>query len=94
MARSLSAFSRLTILISELKDRRIEDLADVTKCDLAHHTASLRTEFETMEHGAVASRIDDEGRTVLLLIRLGETGKAEAARGVLLQSCRQLKDRL
>jgi hypothetical protein len=94
MARSLSAFTRLTLLIGELKDRRIEDLADVTKCDLAHHTASLRTEFATMEHGDAASRIDDEGRSVLDLIREGETGKAEAVRDLLLQSCRQLKDQL
>lgn len=94
MASSLSAFSRLTILIGELKDRRIEDLADVTKCDLAHHTASLRQEFEAIEHGDTASRIDDEGRSVLAFIQQGETGKAEAARDVLLQSCRQLKDQL
>jgi len=94
MARSLTPFTRLTLLIGELKNRRIEDLTDATKCDLAHHTASLRMDLEAIELGASASRIEDEGRSVLEFIRQGENGKAEAARDVLLQSCRQLKDQL
>ena len=93
MTRDLSSFTRLTLLISELKGNKIEDLADVKKCDLAHHTAKLREEFE-VEHTVTAGQIDEQSRLLLSSIREGELVKAEDARQALLSSCKQLKDLL
>jgi hypothetical protein len=94
MARSLSPFTRLTLLISELKGNKIEDLADVKKCDLAHHTARLREEFEESEHKETAGQIGEQGGLLLSLIREGELAKAEDGRQVLLSTCKRLKDLL
>ena len=93
MAPALSSFTRLTLLISELKGNRIEDLADVKKCDLAHHTAKLHEEF-SVEQKAVAGEIGEQGRLLISWIHAGEFAKAEDARQVLLTSCKKLKDLL
>ncbi len=93
MTRSLSSFTRLTLLISELKGNKIEDLADVKKCDLAHHTAKLHEEFD-LEQTDAAGQIGEQGRLLLSWIQEGELVKAEEARQTLLSSCKNLKDRL
>jgi hypothetical protein len=92
MARSLSPFTRLTLLISELKGNKIEDLADVKKCDLAHHTAKLHEELDESTHKETAGRIGEQGGLLLSLIREGELAKAEEGRQVLLSTCKSLKD--
>jgi hypothetical protein len=94
MARSLSPFTRLTLLISELKGNKIEDLADVKKCDLAHHTAKLHEELDEPKHKETAGRIGEQGGLLLSLIREGELVKAEEGRQVLLSTCKSLKDLL
>jgi hypothetical protein len=94
MARSLSPFTRLTLLISELKGNKIEDLADVKKCDLAHHTAKLHEEFDGLEQKEAAGQIGEQGRLLLSWIQEGELVKAEEGRLVLLSSCKRLKDLL
>lgn len=93
MTRDLSPFTRLTLLITELKGTKIEDLADVKKCDLAHHTAKLDAEFEGQQKDA-ASLIGEQGRLLLSWIQEGELVKAEAGRQALLSSCKSLKDSL
>lgn len=94
MASSLSPFTRLTLLISELKGNKIEDLADVKKCDLAHHTAKLYDEFDEPEQKETAGRIGQQGGLLLSWIREGEFVKAEEGRQVLLSTCKSLKDLL
>lgn len=94
MARSLSPFTRLTLLISELKGNKIEDLADVKKCDLAHHTAKLHEEFDDLNQKETAVQIGEQGRLLLHLIQVGELVKAEEGRQVLLSSCKKLKELL
>jgi len=93
MASSLSPFTRLTLLISELKGNKIEDLADVKKCDLAHHTAKLHDEFAA-EQKYATGQIGEQGRLLISWIQGGELVKAEDARQVLLSSCKKLKDQL
>jgi hypothetical protein len=94
MAGSLAPFTRLTLLVSELKGNKLEDLADVKKCDLAHHTAKLHEEFGNSEHNEIAGRIGEQGRTLLSLINEGDSAKAEEGRQALLSSCKSLKDLL
>jgi hypothetical protein len=94
MARSLSPFTRLTLLISELKGNNLEDLMDAKKCDLAHHTAKLHEEIEDSKQKEAATQIGLQGKTLLSLIREGELLKAEEGRQVLLSSCKSLKDQL
>ena len=94
MTRSLSPFTRLTLLISELKGNKIEDLADVKRCDLAHHTAKLDEEFDGIDEKETAGQIGEQARLLLSLIQAGELVKAEAGRQLLLSSCKRLKDLL
>ena len=94
MASSLSPFTRLTLLISELKGNKIEDLADVKKCDLAHHTAKLHEEFDEPKQKETAVQIGTQGGLLLSWIREGELVKAEEGRQVLLSTCKSLKELL
>lgn len=94
MARSLSPFTRLTLLMSELKSNSLEGLLDVTKCDLAHHTAQLRADFEDPNQKELAETIGVQGGSLLDLIRAGELPQAEDERKALLGACRKLKDLL
>ncbi|HEX8175644.1 MAG TPA: hypothetical protein VF543_11050 [Pyrinomonadaceae bacterium] len=94
MARSLSPFTRLTLLISELKGNKIEDLADVRRCDLAHHTAKLHEEFDDMAQKESAGQIEEQSKSLLSRIQEGELAKAEEERQILLTSCKRLKDLL
>ena len=94
MTRDLSPFTRLTLLINELKGNKIEDLANVQKCDLAHHTAKLHEEFDDTKQRETAGQIGEQGRLLLSWIRDGELAKAEEGRQALLSSCKRLKDLL
>jgi hypothetical protein len=94
MASSLSPFTRITLLISELKGNKVEDLADVKRCDLAHHTAKLHEGFESAEQKETAHQIGEQSRLLLSWIREGEFVKAEEERQILLSSCKRLKDLL
>ena len=93
MTRSLSPFTRLTLLISELRGHRLEDLIDVKKCDLAHHVAKLRAEFTGTPHQGAAGEVEQLAGVLLSRIRGGEPS-AEEGRQELLTSCRRLKDLL
>lgn len=94
MARSLSPFTRITLLISEIKGNKLADLADVKKCDLEHHTAKLYEELEDSAQKASADQVGEQGRLMLSLIRKGELVKAEEERLSLISSCKNLKDLL
>jgi hypothetical protein len=94
MTRDLSPFTRLTLLISELRGRKLEDLTDVKKCDLAHHAAKLRDEFSGTPHQGAADEVEQQAGALLSRIRGGEASQAEEGRRALLLSCRRLKDLL
>jgi hypothetical protein len=94
MARDLSPFTRLTLLISELKGRRLEELTDVKKCDLAHHAAKLRAEFAGTPHQVAANEVEQLAGALLSRIRSGEPAVAEEGRQELISSCKRLKDLL
>lgn len=94
MARDLSPFTRLTLLISELKGSPLEELTDVKKCDLAHHAGKLKGEFAGTPHQGEADRVEQEATALLSSIRGGETGRAEEGRQELISSCKRLKDLL
>ena len=94
MARDLSPFTRLTLLISELRGRKLEELTDVKKCDLAHHTAKLSAELSGTPQQGAADEVERLAGALLSRIRGGEPSEAEAGRQELLTSCRGLKDLL
>lgn len=94
MARDLSPFTRLTLLISELKGSKLEELTDVKKCDLAHHAGKLKGEFSGTPHQGVAEQVEQEATALLSYVKGGETGRAEEGRQALLSSCKRLKDLL
>ncbi len=94
MARSLSPFTRITLLMSELKSNKIEDLADVKKCDLLHHTAKLHEEIENAAQKASAVEIGEQGKALFSSIKSGDLVKAESDRETLISSCKSLKDLL
>ena len=94
MPRDLSPFTRLTVLISELRGSKLEELADVRKCDLAHHASKLKGEFSGTPHQEAADQVEQESRALLTYVKGGETGRAEEGRQALLSSCKRLKDLL
>jgi hypothetical protein len=94
MTRDLSAFTRLTLLISELKGSSLNDLSDTKKCDLAHHAAKLEAEFGGTPHGQIARQVGHQSRELLSRIRGGAPAEAEESRAELLASCKSLKDLL
>lgn len=94
MPRDLSPFTRLTLLISELRGSKLEDLTDVRKCDLAHHTGKLKVEFSGTPLQGAAEQVEQQARDLLSDVKGGETGRAEAGRQELLSSCKRLKDLL
>jgi hypothetical protein len=94
MARSLSPFTRLTLLMSELKSLQLAELLDVTKCDLAHHALQLQGDFEDPNHKEMAGTIGEQSASLLSQIREGDLVAAEDGRKTLLASCRKLKDLL
>ena len=92
MARSLSPFTRLTLLVSELNSNKIENLIDVKKCDLLHHTAKLFEEIENAEYKEAAVQIGEQGKLVYSLIQEGKLVEAESERQTLIADCKKLKD--
>ncbi|HEY9283616.1 MAG TPA: hypothetical protein VIP46_09185 [Pyrinomonadaceae bacterium] len=93
MTRDLSAFTRLTLLISDLRGNSLSDLSDTKKCDLAHHAAKLETEFAGTPHDQIARRVGHQSRELLSRISGGAAAaEAEEARAELLASCKSLKD--
>lgn len=94
MARDLSPFTRLTILISELKGKKLEELTDVRKCDLAHHAGKLRVELSGTPQQGAAEQVEQEATALLSHVRGGEAVRAEEGRQALISSCKRLKDLL
>jgi hypothetical protein len=94
LARDLSPFTRLTLLISELRGRKLEELLDVRKCDLAHHAGKLKGEFSGTSYQGEAEQVEGQATALLSYIRGGEMGRAEEGRQALLFSCKRLKDLL
>jgi hypothetical protein len=94
LPRDLSPFTRLTLLVSELRGRKLEELTDVTKCDLAHHAAKLKGEFSGTPHQGAAEQVEQEAAALLSYVRGGETARAEEGRQALISSCKRLKDLL
>jgi hypothetical protein len=94
MARSLSPFTRLTLLVSELNGNKLENLIDVKKCDLLHHTAKLFEEIENVEMKQSAVEIGEQGKVLFDLIQNGDLAAAGTARDTLITACKKLKDLL
>lgn len=94
MARDLSPFTRLTILISELNANKLEDLANAKKCDLAHHVTKIQQEFFDTPEKGLADQIGERSTSLLSFIGSGDDVKAEEWRQALVSSCRRLKDKL
>jgi hypothetical protein len=94
MARTLSPFTRITLLINELNSNKIEALADVKKCDLLHHTSKLHEEIDDLGQKESAVEIGEQGKSLLSLIKNGELASAETERQTLVASCKKLKDLL
>jgi hypothetical protein len=94
MPRDLSPFTRLTVLISELRGSKLEELTDVRKCDLAHHAGKLKGEFSGTQHQGAAEQVERQATALLTYVRGGETGRAEEGRQALIYSCKRLKDLL
>ena len=94
MARTLSPFTRITLLLGELNSNKIQDLADVKKCDLLHHTAKLFEEIEDAGQKQSAVEIGEQGKALFSLIQTGDLAKAEESRQTLITSCKKLKDLL
>ena len=92
MARSFSPFTRLTLLVSELNGNKLEDLTDVTKCDLVYHTSKLHEGIEDSEQKASALEIGEQGKILFSSIKAGQMAKAEDERRTLIANCKRLKD--
>jgi hypothetical protein len=92
MARTLSPFTRLVLLIGELNSNKIEDLGDVKKCDLIYHTSKLHEEIEDNAQKESAVQIARQGESLLSEVNSGNFGKAEEERQTLIAACKKLKD--
>lgn len=92
MARTLSPFTRLTLLVSELNNNKLENLLDKTKCDLVHHTEHLAEEITDSAQKESATQIAVQGKLLFSLIQQGELSQAETERQNLIISCKKLKD--
>lgn len=94
MARTLSPFTRISLLITELNSNRIEDLGKTERCDLARHTARLIEDVEEPSHVEMARNIDASAAVLLAEIGHGRFEAAEAQRTNLVATCKSLKDLL
>ena len=92
MARTLTPFTRLTLMITEMNSNRIEDLANPTRCDLTHHFAALNEEFSSTDHKEQAALIGEQGAVLVASIKSGDFAKAEIEKETLIASCKKLKD--
>ncbi len=91
MARSLSPFTRITLLLGELNKHQIQDLIDITKCDLIHHTSKLAEEIEDAAQKQSAIEISEQGQSLFSTIKSGDLPAAEAERKMLVLACKKLK---
>lgn len=94
MARTLSPFTRLTLLVSELNNNKLENLLDKTKCDLVHHTEHLAEEIADTSQKESALQIAAQGKLLFSLIQSGDLAQAESERQTLITSCKKLKNLL
>jgi hypothetical protein len=92
MSRSLTPFTRLTLLVSELNNNKLENLLDVSKCDLLHHTSNLSTDIQDADQKESAIRIGAQGQLLFDLIKAGNLTQAETERQSLITACKKLKD--
>lgn len=94
MSRSLNPFTRLTLLVSELNNHKLENLLDPTKCDLIHHTANLSEEIQDSAHKESAVQIGEQGQLLFDLIKAGNFAAAQTQRQTLITACKKLKNLL
>ena len=92
MARTLTPFTRLTLMITEMNSNGIEVLADPTRCDLVHHFAALNEEFAATAHAEQVALIGSQGAALVASVESGDFAKAESERDMLIVSCKKLKD--
>lgn len=92
MGRTLTPFTRLTLMVTEMNSNRVEDLADPARCDLVHHFAALETEFSDENHKEQARLIGEQGRLLIASIERGDFAQAEKDREKLVATCKALKD--
>jgi hypothetical protein len=92
MGRNFSPFTRLTLLVAELKGKQLIDLTDPTKCDLLYHTSKVNEGIDDVSQLAIASEITTQGQTLFDSVKSGDMAKAETDRETLIASCKKLKD--
>ncbi|MBK7708199.1 MAG: hypothetical protein IPN69_16910 [Acidobacteria bacterium] len=94
MAKGLSPFTRISLLITELNSNRVEDLGNTQRCDLAHHAARMIEDVEDPVHKESAKEIETGATALLAEIRGGRFSEAENQRSQLVTSCKRLKSLL
>lgn len=94
MGRNLTPFSRVTILLTSLRSTKLEDLLDVTKCDLLYHTSKLAEEIEDVSHKEAAHQISQQGQTLFETLTTGNLSQAKIEQEALITSCKNLKNLL
>ncbi len=94
MAKGLSPFTRIALLVTELNSNRIEDLTDTARCDLARHTARMIEDVDDPAHKELAREIETGATALLSEIRAGQLSEAENQRSQLVSACKRLKDLL
>ena len=91
MGRSLTPFSRITILLTSLNSTKLEDLLDVTKCDLLYHTSKLPEEIEDSAHKESAMKISQQGQTLFDSLTAGNLPQAKIEHQELITAVKNLK---
>lgn len=91
MGSSLTPFSRITILLTELNGTKLEDLLDVTKCDLVYHTSKLSEEIEDASHKELASQLTQQAKTLIETIASGDLALAKTKHQSVISACKNLK---
>jgi hypothetical protein len=94
MGRSFTPFTRITLLLSEVKDRKINELADTTKCDLLYHTEKLSEEVEDSAQKELIGKISEQSKNLLAELKSNNLEKAEEVRQIIVSDCKKLKDLL
>jgi hypothetical protein len=94
MGRSFTPFTRITLLLSEIRDRKIEELSDATKCDLLYHTGKLTEELVDPEQKQLSIDMTAQSEKLLAEIDSKDLVNAELSRQTLVQTTKKLKDLL
>lgn len=92
MARNFSPFTRLTLLIGELKGKQLKDFSEANKKDLLYHTSKMYEGLSDASQVAAAKQITSQGQMLFDSLKAGDMTKAEGDRDALLASCKSLKD--